>query len=140
MMRGQDLAPRTARREARRRLIELRYLARVHRKTSQMQMQRLQMPPIESQLPLKSQCSRMRSISNKRQPQAEKNKQNTPWSIQRREKKASLRPLRLIHRYLMKGPHGTETLRRCDLIKIQYSETNVCLYCSSCRLGLPLFF
>ena len=111
----------------------------LHRKTSQMQIQRLQMPPIQSQLPLKSQCNRMRSLSNKRQPQVEKN-QNTPWSIQRREKKASLRPLRLIHRYLMKGPHGTETLRRCDLIKIQYSETNVCLYCSSCRLGLPLFF
>ena len=107
MTQGQDLTLRTVRREARRRLIEPKSLARVHRQTCRITMRHSRMPLIELQLLLKIQCSRMRSTSHKK-PLRVKNNKNTSWLIPRREKRDSLPPPR--RNSATTGPDGTGTL------------------------------
>ena len=118
MTQGQDLTLRTVRREARRRLIEPKSLARVHRQTCRITMRHSRMPLIELQLLLKIQCSRMRSTSHKK-PLRVKNNKNTSWLIPRREKRPPKR------NSATTGPDGTGTLR---LVSEERAQPGNCLF------------
>ena len=122
MTQGQDLTQRTVRREARRRLIEPKSLARVHRQTCRITMRHSRMPLIELQLLLKIQCSRMRSTSHKK-PLRVKNNKNTSWLIPRREKRDSLPPPK--RNSPTEGPDGTGTLR---LVSEERAQLGNCLF------------